>query len=58
MMFVAGYLWFGEALTLEQGIAGIMVLGAILLVPARQSPGLTIVRRRRRLFPGRFYASG
>ena len=58
MMFVVGYLWFGEALTLEQGIAGIMVLGAILLVPARQSPGLTIVRRRRRLIPGRFYASG
>ncbi|MGA0237058.1 MAG: DMT family transporter [Acidimicrobiales bacterium] len=58
MMFVVGYLWFGEALTLEQGIAGVMVLGAILLVPARQSPGLTIVRRRRRLIPGRFYASG
>jgi len=58
MMFLVGYLWFDEALTPEQGIAGIMVLCAILLVPARQSPGLTIVRRHRRLIPGRFYSSG
>ena len=58
MMFLVGYLWFDEALTVQQGIAGLMVLGAILLVPSRQSPGLSIVRRRRRLMPGRFYSSG
>ena len=58
MMFFVGYLWFEEALTVEQGIAGLMVLVAILLVPSRQSPGLSIVRRRRRLVSGRFYSSG
>ena len=58
MMFLVGYLWFDEALTVQQGIAGAMVLVAILLVPSRQSPGLSIVRRRRRLMPGRFYSSG
>lgn len=58
MMFLVGYVWFDEALTTEQGIAGLMVLAAILLVPSRQSPGLSIVRRRRRLVPGRFYSSG
>lgn len=57
MMFLVGYLWFDEALTVQQGIAGLMVLVAILLVPSRQSPGLSIVRRRRRLVPGRFYSS-
>ena len=55
MMFLVGYLWFDEALTWQQGLAGLMVLGAILLVPSRQSPGLTMVRRKRRLVPGRFY---
>lgn len=57
MMFLVGYLWFEEALTIEQGIAGLMVLLAILIVPSRQSPGLSMVRRRRRLIPGRFYSS-
>jgi len=57
MMFLVGLVWFGESLTFEQGIAGVLVLVAILLVPSRQSPGLTIVRRRRRLVPGRFYSS-
>lgn len=55
MMFLVGYLWFDESLTWQQGLAGLMVLGAILIVPSRQSPGLTIVRRKRRLIPGRFY---
>ena len=36
---------------------GLMVLGAILLVPSRPSPGLAMVRRKRRLVPGRFYSS-
>lgn len=57
MMFFVGYLWFDEALTWQQGLAGLMVLGAILLVPSRPSPGLVIVRRKRRLIPGRFYSS-
>ncbi|MEM8709022.1 MAG: DMT family transporter [Actinomycetota bacterium] len=55
MMFLVGYLWFDETLTWQQGLAGLMVLGAILIVPSRQSPGLTMVRRKRRLVPGRFY---
>ena len=55
MMFLVGWLWFDEALTWQQGLAGLLVLGAILLVPSRQSPGLTMVRRKRRLVPGRFY---
>lgn len=57
MMFLVGYLWFDEALTWQQGLAGLMVLGAILLVPSRPSPGLAMVRRKRRLIPGRFYSS-
>ena len=57
MMFLVGWLWFGESLTWQQGMAGLMVLGAILLVPSRQSPGITVVRRKRRLVPGRFYRS-
>jgi drug/metabolite transporter (DMT)-like permease len=57
MMFLVGYLWFDEVLTWQQGLAGLMVLGAILLVPSRPSPGLTMVRRKRRLIPGRFYSS-
>ena len=55
MMFLVGYAWFGEELTVRQGIAGLLVLAAVLLVPSRQSPGITIVRRKRRLVPGRFY---
>ena len=55
MMFLVGWLWFDESLTWQQGVAGLLVLGAILLVPSRQSPGLTMIRRRRRLIPGRFY---
>ena len=55
MMFLVGWLWFDEALTWQQGVAGLLVLAAILLVPSRPSPGLTIVRRKRRLVPGRFY---
>ncbi len=55
MMFFVGWLWFDEALTWQQGVAGLLVLVAILLVPSRQSPGLTMVRRKRRLVPGRFY---
>ena len=57
MMFLVGYLWFDEALTWQQGLAGLIVLGAILLVPSRPSPGLAMVRRKRRLIPGRFYSS-
>ena len=57
MMFLVGYLWFDEALTWQQGLAGLMVLGAILVVPSRPSPGLVMVRRKRRLIPGRFYSS-
>jgi len=56
-MFLAGFLWFGEALTIPQGIAGVMVLMAVLVVPSRPSPALTVVRRRRRVIPGRFYSS-
>ena len=56
-MFLVGYLVFDEALTAQQGIAGLLVLVAVLVVPSRQSPGITIVRRRSRLVPGRFYAS-
>ena len=56
-MFFIGFAWFGEALTTQQLIAGVMVLFAVLLVPSRQSPGISIVRRRRRLIPGRFYTS-
>jgi len=56
-MFLIGFVVFDEALTVQQLIAGVMVLGAVLLVPSRQSPGITIVRRRRRLIPGRFYSS-
>lgn len=57
MMFLVGYLWFDETLSWQQGIAGLMVLGAILIVPSRQSPGITVVRRKRRLVPGGFYRS-
>ena len=57
MMFLVGWLWFDEALTWQQGVAGLLVLVAILLVPSRQSPGLTMVRRKRRLVPGRFYTT-
>ncbi len=55
MMFLVGYAWFEEQLTVRQGIAGLLVLAAVLLVPSRQSPGITIVRRKHRLAPGRFY---
>ncbi len=55
MMFLVGYVWFDEALTWQQGLAGLMVLGAILLVPSRPSPGLAMVRRKRRLSLGRHY---
>ncbi|MEM9464629.1 MAG: DMT family transporter [Actinomycetota bacterium] len=55
MMFLVGWLWFDEGLTWAQGAAGLMVVAAILLVPSRPSPGLTMVRRKRRLVPGRFY---
>ena len=57
MMFLVGFLWFDESLTAQQGIAGALVLVAILLVPSRPSPGLTMMRRRRRLIPGRFYSA-
>jgi len=56
-MFLVGWIAFGENLTVVQGVAGVMVLGAILLAPSRQSPAVTIVRRHHRLIPGRFYSS-
>ncbi|MFT7475714.1 MAG: drug/metabolite transporter (DMT)-like permease [Verrucomicrobiales bacterium] len=56
-MFIVGFAWFSEVLTFQQGVAGLMVLFAVLLVPSRQSPAITIVRRKRRLIPGRFYQS-
>lgn len=56
-MFLVGYAVFDEQLTVQQGVAGLMVLVAVLVVPSRQSPAVTVVRRRRRLIPGRFYDS-
>ena len=47
MMFLVGYLWFDEVLTWQQGLAGLMVLGAILLVRLSVA-GLAMVRRKRR----------
>ncbi len=53
-MFAVGALVFGESLTVAQGFAGLLVVGAILLVPSRPSPATAMARRRRRLIPGRF----
>ncbi len=58
MMFLVGWAWFGEALTVNQLLAGLLVVLAVLIVPSRQSPAVSIVRRRRRLIPGRFYSDG
>jgi len=57
MVFTVGWLAFGESLSWEQGIAGVLVLAAIVAVPSRQSPGIVMVRRRRRLIPGKFYGT-
>ncbi len=56
-MFFVGAVAFGEAVTTQQFVAGLIVVGAILLVPSRPSPATALARRRRRLIPGRFSSS-
>lgn len=54
-MFVISAVVFSEMLTVPQAIAGLIVVAAILAVPSRPGPATLLVRRRRRLIPGRFY---
>lgn len=54
-MFVMSAVVFDEMLTVPQAVAGLIVVAAILAVPSRPGPATLLVRRRRRLIPGRFY---
>ncbi len=54
-MFVVGWLVFDEPFTAARVVAGLLVIGVIVIVPSRPSPATVTARRRRRLMPGRFH---
>ena len=57
MLFFISWIALSEDLTWQQLVAGVLVLSAIVAVPSRPTPGIAVVRRRRRLTPGKFYDS-